>query len=183
MYHNDACGGGHGGRRRARLRRPGLLAAALACLAVTAAACSSSPGTAGGSAKNSELAFSRCMRAHGITAFPDPNAQGGTTLNAGPGTGINPNSPQFQAANSACKSLLPAGAAVSPAQRAQMLRYAQCMRAHGISDFPDPDNQGHLAIKSQPGDDLDPHNPRYQAADKACRHYQPGRGGLIGSGS
>jgi len=182
MDHNDAAGGGHRGRRRARLRRPSLLAAALACLALTAAACSSSasPGTgagpAGGSAQHSELAYSRCMRAHGITGFPDPSAQGGLQVNASQGSALDPHSPQFKAANSACKSLLPAPKAASPADRAANLRYAQCMRARGISDFPDPNAQGAIQIQAQPGSDLDPNNPRFQAADKACRHYQPGGG-------
>jgi hypothetical protein len=192
MYDNDACGGVHRGRRWARPRRVGLLAAALACLALVAAACSSpaSPGTGagpvGGSARHSELAYSQCMRAHGISDFPDPNAQGGIDLNGGQGSDLNPSSPQFKAANNACKSLLPPQRALSPARqaaaRAQALRYSRCMRAHGISDFPDPDSHGNLALKPKPGGDLDPNNPLYQAADKACRQYEPG-GGKGGSTS
>jgi len=187
MYDNHAHGDEHPGRRRARLRPAGLLAAALACLALLAAACSSpaSPGTgagpSGGSDRQSELAFSRCMRAHGITAFPDPNAQGGIALNAGPGTGLDPKSPQFKAANRACRSLLPSRGPLSPAQqaeaRAQALKYSRCMRAHGISDFPDPNSQGNLQIQANAGSDLDPHNPRFQAADKACQHDLPRKGG------
>jgi len=50
------------------------------------------------------------------------------------------------------------------------------MRAHGISDFPDPNSQGQLQIKAQPGSDLDPNNPLYKAANKACQHYMPGGG-------
>jgi hypothetical protein len=120
------------------------------------------------------------MRAHGITGFPDPSAQGGFQVNGSQGSALDPNSPQFKAADNACKSLLPAPAAASPADRAAMLRFAQCMRAHGITDFPDPNAQGALAIKGQPGGDLNPNNPRYQAADKACRHYQPGgKGGSV----
>src|SRR5215469_9241605 len=150
MYDNDAHGDEHRGGERARLRRAGLLAAALACLALVATACSSSassgtgagPASGGGSARHSELAFSRCMRAHGISDFPDPTSQGGIALNGGPGSDLNPSSPLFKAANSACKPLLPPQKALSPAQqaaaRAQALRYARCMRAHGISDFPDP---------------------------------------------
>jgi hypothetical protein len=191
MYDNHACGDEHRGRRRERLRRPaGLLAAALACLALMAAACSSpaktgtSAAPAGGSARHSELAYSQCMRAHGITDFPDPSAQGGLDLNGGPGSDLNPSSPQFKAANNACKSLLPPQRAMSPAQqaaaRAQALKYARCMRAHGISDFPDPDSHGGIALKPSPGGDLDPNNPLYQAADKACQHYQPGgKGGSV----
>jgi hypothetical protein len=186
MYDNDACGSEQRGRRRARLRRAGLLAAALACLALVAAACSSpaktgtGAGPGGGSAKHSELAFSRCMRAHGISDFPDPNSQGGIALNGGPGTGIDPTSPQYRAANRACRSLLPPQKALSPAQqaaaKAQALKFSQCMRAHGISDFPDPNSQGNFQIQGNAGSGLDPHNPRFQAANRACQHYLGGGG-------
>src|SRR5215468_10697244 len=189
MDDNHAYGSGHRGRGSARLRRAGLLAAALACLALVAAACSSAAKTGtgagsaggGGSAKHSELAYSQCMRAHGITDFPDPNAQGGIDLNGGPGSDLNVSSPQFKAANNACKSLLPPQHALSPAQqakvRAQALKYSRCMRAHGISDFPDPDSQGGIALKPKAGGDLDPNNPLYKAADKACKSLMPGGGG------
>jgi hypothetical protein len=202
MYDNHAHGNEHrrgrraglcrAGLRRAGLCRAGLLAAALACLALVAAACSSpaktgtSAGPAGGSARHSALAFSRCMRAHGITAFPDPNSQGGITLNAGAGTGLDPKSPQFKAAWRACRPLMPAKP-LSPAQqaeaRAQGLEYSRCMRAHGISDFPDPNSQGAIALQPKPGSDLDPHNPQFQAANKACQHNQPGggKGGSFGT--
>jgi hypothetical protein len=199
MYDNDAAAGdGHRGRRPAWPRRAGLVAAALACLALVAAACSSSasPGAGagaaggGGSGKPSALAFSRCMRAHGITAFPDPNSQGQIGISGGPGTGIDRNSPQFKAAMEACRPLLPPPPSDNPAQQAKMkagnLKYARCMRAHGISDFPDPNSQGQLQIQVTPGGDLDPNNPRFQAANKACQHYQyngpGGPGGFITSG-
>lgn len=177
-------------------RRAGLLAAALAGAGLLITACSSgpaSPGVAGGtspaasssggSAKTSALAYSQCMRSHGLSDFPDPNSQGGIALSAGPGSDLDPNNPRFQAAQHACGSLLPAHN-LTPAQQAQMrsanLRYAQCMRSHGISGFPDPNAQGQLQVKAQPGSNLDPNNPRYQSADKACRHFEPG-GGIGGS--
>ena len=188
MYDNDACGSGHRGRRRAGPRRAGLLAAALACLALVAAACSSpaSPGTgaspAHGSAEQRALAFSRCMRAHGIAGFPDPDSQGNLALpKSGPGTKFDPKSPQFKAANNACKSLMPGGQ-MDPAQQAvaqaQALKYAKCMRAHGISDFPDPNSQDGFegAMPKGSSRDLDPHNPRFQAANNAC---QRGNGGSV----
>jgi hypothetical protein len=181
-------------RRRTRLRRTGL-AAALACLAVLTAACGSSPtgsataaGSPGGPAKGSALAYSQCMRAHGITKFPDPNSQGGISISGGPGSGIDPNSPQFKAADQACRKLLP-GSSLSPAQQAaneaRALRYSQCMRGHGILDFPDPNGQGGIAIRVHPGSDLDPSNPRYQAANSACQRLLPGGKGrsLSTSGS
>jgi hypothetical protein len=51
------------------------------------------------------LAFAQCMRAHGVPDFPDPNGQSGQL---GPSSGIDPNSPQFQAAlNGPCEPLAP----------------------------------------------------------------------------
>jgi hypothetical protein len=175
-------------RRRSRLRRTGLPAAALAGLTLLAACSggSSNPATdaGAGSARSSALAYSRCMRAHGIKAFPDPNSQGGLSLSAGPGTGIDPSSPQFKAADQACRSLMP-GSNLSPAQqaaaKATALRYSRCMRAHGIPDFPDPNSQGGIGIQARPGSDLDPNNPRFQAANTACQKLMPGggRGGSL----
>ena len=52
------------------------------------------------------LAFSKCMRAHGIKDFPDPS-NGGLKLHAGPGSDLNPDNPQFQAAQQACQGNLP----------------------------------------------------------------------------
>src|SRR5258708_36519835 len=90
------------------------------------------------------------MRAHGIKNFPDPSAGGGINISGGQGTRLDPASPQFQAADKTCKSLMP-GSALSPAQQAQVkagnLKYAQCMRAHGDLRLPRPD---------QPGPDPDP---------------------------
>jgi hypothetical protein len=50
--------------------------------------------------------FAKCMRAHGVPKFPDPNGQSGQL---GPGSGIDPASARFQSAiNGPCKSLAPA---------------------------------------------------------------------------
>jgi hypothetical protein len=47
------------------------------------------------------------------------------------------------------------------------------MRAHGISDFPDPKPDGTLQIQASPRSDLNPNNPQFQAAHDACKKYQP----------
>jgi hypothetical protein len=66
------------------------------------------------------LKFSACMRTHGVPNFPDPEFRhGGGTVRlriggAGKGAGIDPNSPQFQAAQKACQSTLPKGAKGGP---------------------------------------------------------------------
>jgi hypothetical protein len=120
------------------------------------------------------------MRAHGVPDFPDPDASGGFGFNATNGpSDLGPDSPQMQAALQACQSLQPPGAVSGQQASAAMLRYAQCMRAHGISDYPDPSGNGPVAIT--PKGDLDPNNPQFQAAQQACKSLQPGGGGLTTS--
>jgi hypothetical protein len=50
----------------------------------------------------------RCMRSHGYPAWPDPTSQNGSNAQAIP-TGIDMNSPQYQAAAKACGVSLPSG--------------------------------------------------------------------------
>lgn len=128
--------------------------------------------TADPSGKGDPLAYSRCMRAHGLTNFPDPDANGGISINQD--SGLDPKSPQFKAADAACKAFMPP---LSPAQQDKMktgaLKYAQCMRAHGLTSFPDPSSDGGLQIQATPGGELDPNNPLFAAADKACQKLMP----------
>jgi hypothetical protein len=191
------CRDGRPPRRRARTL---VWAAAIAVVALFVAGCgggSGGPGvaragssksaggrssSATGSKKASALAYSKCMRAHGVADFPDPNSKGQLTINntGGPGSSdLDPNNAQFQAAHEACKSLGPRG---TPGQqlgrRADALKFAKCMRDHGIPDFPDPNNSGGIEIKGSPGGggDLDPTSPQFQSAQKACKHLLPGNG-------
>ena len=104
---------------------------------VTASAQSSSRQTGAG-AQASGLSYARCMRAHGISRFPDPTASGGINFNA---SGLDLSSPAFKAAETACQSLLPEKhpPAQQPTARAyaRLLNWAKCMRRHAIS-LPDP---------------------------------------------
>jgi hypothetical protein len=73
-----------------------------------ARACQSLAPTQGGTPaqnKAAALKFSSCMRSHGVTNFPDPNAQGGFMIGAN--DGINQSSPQFQHAQQACQKYMP----------------------------------------------------------------------------
>jgi hypothetical protein len=82
------------------------------------------------------------MRSHGVPNFPDPPAGGGGNIQIGPNSGVNPQAPAFQSAQTACAKLLPGGGPgrgpASEAMKLQMLRLAECMRRHGLSTFPDP---------------------------------------------
>ena len=124
--------------------------------------------------------FSACMRKHGVTNFPDPNGQGVIAIHSG--MGIDPGSPAFTSARTACEKLLPDGGQPTPAQIAQqqqkMLAFSACMRAHGVKDFPDPSNGG-LQIHVHPGSDLSPDNPTFQKAQQACQKDLPFKGGAL----
>jgi hypothetical protein len=88
------------------------------------------------------LAYSRCMRSHGVPNFPDPRQVGGRIEISGSPTGMNPQSRRFASARENCRHLLPSGGETTQTEReralARMLRVSQCMRAHGVSGFPDP---------------------------------------------
>jgi hypothetical protein len=119
--------------------------AALVSVGLAIAGCGSSGGRAGagGSTGYSQfLRFSVCMRSHGVTDFPDPHPDGGGGVSIQIGGSINPAAPSFRAAQSACRKFLPRGGrrARQPSEqdRTQMLEISQCMRRHGIADFPDP---------------------------------------------
>ena len=144
------------------------------------------------------LAYSRCMRSHGVPDFPDPGSGGGFTITAQPGSDLGPDSPTNQRAAKACQSLLPPlkvkGGGLTAAQKHQLLEYSVCMRAHGIPDFPDPNfgnGGGGFQINGGPGSDLNPRSPAFQAAQQACQSILPGNarprtitnGGSSGSGT
>jgi hypothetical protein len=71
-----------------------------------------------------------------------------------------------------------ASSAVTPAEQAQLeskyVRFARCMRSHGISDFPDPiiGSGGHPGFSLQRGSssDLNSNNPAFQRGIEACQH-------------
>jgi len=122
----------------ARLRTGVLSAIAVLASILLLAACGGSSKPKHARHGNVMIAFSKCMRAHGVSNFPDPSGRG---INIG-GTGINPQSPSFLSAQATCFKLLPGGGPnnqkASEAQIKQADQTARCMRAHGVSGFPDP---------------------------------------------
>jgi hypothetical protein len=125
------------------------------------------------------LAYAECMRSHGVPNYSDPQLINTATQHGlKMGGGGNPQSPQFKAANNDCKHLLPNGGngpsqAQMQAAMAQALKFAQCMRKHGVPNFPDPTESanGHnITI----GGNVDSNSPQVQAAQKECRSYLPG---------
>jgi hypothetical protein len=58
------------------------------------------------------------------------------------------------------------GASPSPSVQGNPVAYAQCMRANGLPNFPDPDANGGIRVDPQKG--LDPNSPEFEKAQKKC---------------
>lgn len=120
---------------------------AAATVALLATACSHAPDESGSSATTSTarekaVKFSECMRDNGVDAFPDPDASGELTIDGiANDSSVDTDSAAFTKALRACKRLQPAGFTGhkrSTGQQRAALSFAQCMREHGVKDFPDP---------------------------------------------
>jgi hypothetical protein len=153
-------------RRPPRARpQPVRIAAATiatAAVALVAAACSGSPSSPGGggaanagdsSTSPSAVAYSSCMRSHGVPTYQDPTDG---QLPKGDAKAFGVSSDVFTAARRACQRLLPVAGSFQdqasqcmladvcpPGVVAQMmtidLTFARCMRSHGVPNWPDPD--------------------------------------------
>ena len=149
------------GRPTARIAAAIIAGAVLALLAT---ACSSgSPSSAGsrtasaGTSANSRpaVAFSGCMRSHGVLNYPDPDRNGNLPKVSPQRLGVSVS--RFNAAERACQHLLPATGGSLTATSLQQCYlaedcpqalvqhaltagrgFARCMRAHGVANWPDP---------------------------------------------
>lgn len=174
-----------------------------ACLGLLVAACGGSPGsqvaqggstttasspsggaTTGRSPTSQPLAFSHCMRSHGVPSFPDPTSKG-----VWPKSQVEvaaSNDARFQAATRACGHLLPYGGpgvppspAVVQQIRADMTKFARCMRSHGVPNWPGPivDNQGRGSFDTQTAG-INTNSPQISAKIHDCDHVFPASIGI-----
>jgi hypothetical protein len=191
-------------------------AATLAILALTG--CASPFGAPAKAAtadpRQAMLHFAQCMRQHGIT-MPDPSSDGSLSVQtSGPDSGSGssalgpgPGDPAFQAAQTACQKYMPSGGPgtltkqEAKAAQEKGLKFAQCMRQHGLPDFPDPQTnpngggttfqgvqdsggpsagggpKGVMTINGQTFQ-VDPSSPEFQKAQQACSSILGIKGGL-----
>jgi hypothetical protein len=176
-----------------------LRTAAFVALAITLAGCSGESGPpvavadavsgtttsvahSAGSSPATELdkalAYSKCMRTHGVSNWPDPveTPSGGYGFRT---DGVDPKSPAFQSALDACKALYDWGGSsesLSPAQQQAWLDWAKCIRSHGVPSFPDPTFSGSEVHISRGGSS----SAQLQSAMDACKSHMPSAGGLGG---
>lgn len=117
------------------------------------------------------LTFAACMRAHGLPQFPDPNSQGDVTIND-----VNPNSSSFTDAQRACQKFAGASGKPSAARQAKLmanaLKFSSCMRAHGVTNYPDPKpgpNGIGVSLSTNSADGIRPNSPVFRRAQRACQ--------------
>ena len=165
-------------------------------------AAGSAAGTAAGTAAasaagssataQSTVAYSQCMRANGVPKYPDPSSGG--QLPKGDAAAFDVSDSTFQAAEHTCQHLLPAGGSFDdqsrqcieagdcpPALVQQMLtadrKFAQCMRSHGVPNWPDPTiglNGGPVFRVSAAGiTHTQTHSPPMEVVIMACLQTDP----------
>jgi hypothetical protein len=172
-----------------RKLRPLAALALIATVALIGACGSKAPaatGTGSSSGTNNSSAnleqavkFSQCMRTNGVSGFPDPDASGQLTIDGVVnGSSLKPSSPAFQQALTACKDLEPPGfmgTNRTAQQQEAALKFAQCMRDNGVTDFPDPAPDGPI-INVSGANSI----PGFQAAKDKCSAIYSGQLGLGG---
>ncbi|MDN3356459.1 hypothetical protein [Actinomadura sp. DC4] len=130
----------------------------------------SASASATADATDAQLKFAQCMRENGVNV-PDPSSGKGVRLQD---TGADP--AKVEAATKKCQPLLQGGGQIAPPNdpkaQDQMLKFAQCMREHGVKiKDPKPGSGGGML---QGGEGGSPE--KLQAAQKACQSLLPGGG-------
>jgi len=167
-----------------RARAAGVITV-MAAAAVLAAACGGSPSstgsggspTAGGSANSSSaVAYSRCVRSHGVPDFPDPDSSGQLPKEAVVRALRGVSDYRARAATNACANLNPAGRGnptLTAQEQQDYLRAAACMRSHGITNFPDPTFPGgHVNLPHIPSS-IDTKSRQFTQAAQTCTKLVP----------
>ena len=157
----------------------------IAAAALLAAACSSgspssagsggSPNAGGPANSSSAVAYSRCVRSHGVPDFPDPDSNGQIPKEAVVPALRGVSESRAKAATNACANLNPAGQG-SPTLTAQeqrdYLKAAACMRSHGVTNFPDPTFPGGRVNLSIPSS-IDTKSRQFTQAAQTCTKLIP----------
>jgi hypothetical protein len=138
--------------------------------------------SAGGSANAPLIAFSRCVRSHGVANFPDPQA-GASNAKFPSAQQLRVSSSRLGTAEAACQHQLPVGTndqfpqSEVPLLLRGMLPFSSCMRSHGVPNFPDPavDSEGRPIFPlSTHGISLNySHSQKFNAAIAKCQSLAP----------
>jgi hypothetical protein len=157
------------------LYAPVVLAFVLGLAACGASGSPSGTTTNAASGNRAQFALARCMRTHGVPNFPDPRpVTGGFSISATPGSstltvdGTTFAGPAFVSAEKTCK-LFGGGTSPPPitaSQKRAAVAFAECMRKHGVPNYPDPTFPAGGGIAQGPG--INRNSPAVQAAAAVC---------------
>jgi hypothetical protein len=153
--------------------------AAAGTAALLAVACGSSANgdTFIGGTHKQAVAYTTCMRSHGVPNFPEPDSQGNYSNGAIQAVGTGD---AERNAFSTCRSLLPnegTGLSVTELQTIMeqnlqhALKAALCMREHGVPGFPEPTPATSGSGVNWPMDlpaGIDQNSPPYTKAFRKC---------------
>jgi hypothetical protein len=118
-----------------------------------------------------------CMRNHGYPSFRDGRVENGRLLDAGPPKEAGIREIDVPEACVAIDARIPQTAVndapPSAAELAKMTRFSQCMRQHGLSDFPDPNSEGRFPMSDQASRDFK--SDKGIAAKEACKQFYDGQ--------
>jgi hypothetical protein len=178
---NGSSGCGRGLRLPRPRARVAPVVTVMAATALLAAACGGSPSSAGsggspsagGSANSQALAYSQCVRSHGVPGFPDPDSNGQIPKEKIMQLGVSDS--RLRAATGACANLNPAGQGsptLTVQQQQDYLKAAACMRSHGITGFPDPTFPGGRVSLSIPSS-IDTKSRQFTQAAQTCTRLIP----------
>ena len=135
-------------------------------------ATSTTPAAA--AAQNGALAFARCMRSHGLPGWPDPTSDGGFDKSKLRQLGYSV--ARVRAVEDGpCNHLLGGsspGPTITPADRADYLNAAACMRSHGFPDFPDPTFQNNSVQTNIPAS-INQDSSQFKTAATICTKLIP----------
>jgi hypothetical protein len=110
--------------------------------------------------------------------MPDLSVGAGGNISLGVSSGVDPNSPQFTAANKACQHLISKKGgtgesnAITPADQADYLKAVACMRSHSFPQFPEPVFENN-SVTFTPTSPIDTSSPQYQSALATCEKLIP----------
>jgi hypothetical protein len=163
-----------------------LMATAVACgkaghdnRVATANGSASATASAGTGGHGDALKFAQCMRANGVTEWPDPDP-----ANPAPKVPPGPPDERIKAATEKCKQYMPNGGEppkMDPQEVEAVRKFAQCMRDNGLADFPDPQPNGGVGFAPSAGG-MDPNSAQFKAAEQKCQHLMPRRSDPAGPG-
>jgi hypothetical protein len=80
----------------------------------------------------------------------------------------------------ACGSSGHSNSGASSGGRNSGLEFADCMRSHGVPNFPDPPSGGGGGIQINANSGINPNSPAFQSARTKCMKLLPGGGPLHG---